>query len=284
MKSHRHLQGLTLIELLVAIALGLLVLLAASNLLISSSRSATDVQGRNELLEESQIAQNYMAAQIREAVYVFPVGTTFDLGGGDTVKRPGGGAWKVGEVNKPSIVAFIRPPQSLPTVTNTCTSTSSTGIIASNVKYCYQFFAYYPMLRSSWVAQAGGQNNPGIDIANESRWVLVELRRKYATAPMIASLTASSYMPPYTDGEYGRLLLDYVQPQSLALTGTPPLFEVTTAAPQAPGNTSVTINLALSRQVGGRAVTVPTRNAGTTGPQSVTPLVVTPRNVGNLAP
>ncbi|CAM3512977.1 PilW family protein [Deinococcus frigens] len=273
MTRRPHLQGLTLIELLVAIALGLIVFLVAANLLESSSRSATDLQGRSELLEESQIAQNYMAAQLREAVYVFPAGTTFDLGGGETVKRPGGGAWKVGEVDKPSIAAFVRPPQLLPAAN-----------CSGDVRYCYQFFAYYPMLRSSWVAQAGPQNNPGADLGNANRWVLVELRRKYASAPLLSSLQVNGYTPPYTNGEYGRLLLDYVQSQPLALPDTPPLFEVKTDTPQAPGNTSVTINLALSRQTRGRAITVPGRDAATTGPQSVTPLVVTPRNVGNLAP
>ncbi|QFP75939.1 PilW family protein [Deinococcus sp. AJ005] len=280
MKRRATTQGLTLIELLVAIALGLLVLLAATNLLISSSRSATDVQGRSELLEESQIAQNYMAAQIREAVYVFPAGTTITLGAtGYTFKNPvtSNGTWVVGQADAP-IVAFVRPPQLLPAGANTC---------ASDVKYCYQFFAYYPVRRSVWTGSGGATslNNPGIDTSNTDRWVLVEYRSNYASAPALSSLNVSGYSA--ASGSSGRLLLDYVQPQALALANTPPLFEVITPPAgtlQAPGNTSVTINLAVSRQTRGRAVTVPPRNATTTGPQSVTPLVVTPRNVGNLSP
>ncbi|CAM4140164.1 PilW family protein [Deinococcus marmoris] len=273
-------QGLTLIELLVAIALGLAIFLVASNLLVSSSRSATDLQGRNELLEESQIAQNYMAAQIREAVYVFPVGTTITLGGGYTTRRPVTGDWKVGDAAAP-IVAFVRPPQLLPNPTGPL-SEQCTGTASGDIRRCYKFIAYYPVKRSDWVSGATSFNNPGADEINKDRWVLVEYRNNYVSAPALSTLNVPSYSA--ASGGEGRLLLDYVQPQPLALTGTPPLFEVTTAAPQAPGNTSVTINLALSRQVGGRAVTVPARNAATTGPQSVTPLVVTPRNVGNLAP
>ncbi|MFC6660514.1 prepilin-type N-terminal cleavage/methylation domain-containing protein [Deinococcus multiflagellatus] len=82
--------GFTLIELLVAVALALVVLFAASNLLISSSGSATNLQARNELLQEGQIAMNYIATNVREAAYVYPDGTTLNLGGGDTTRRPGG--------------------------------------------------------------------------------------------------------------------------------------------------------------------------------------------------
>lgn len=294
--KRRSTQGLTLIELLVAIALGLIVLLAATNLLISSSRSATDVQGRNELLEESQIAQNYMAAQIREAVFVFPVGTTITLGAtGYTFRNPvsNNGTWTVGQANAP-IVAFVRPPQLLPNPSGPL-SEQCTGTASGDTRRCYQFIAYYPVLRNVWTGTGGATslNNPGEDDSNGNRWVLVEYRSNYVpvnlaapSSPSLSQLAVSSYG---RTGGSGRLLLDYVQPESppLALPDTPPLFQVTTPAagtPEAPGNTSVTINLAVSRQVGGRAVTVPGRNAGTTGPQSVTPLVVTPRNVGNLVP
>ncbi|OLV15664.1 PilW family protein [Deinococcus marmoris] len=293
MKRHST-QGLTLIELLVAIALGLLVLLAATNLLISSSRSATDLQGRSELLEESQIAQNYMAAQIREAVYVFPAGTTITLGAtGYTFRNPvsNNGTWTVGQPNAP-LVAFVRPPQLLPNPSGPL-SEQCTGTASGDTRRCYQFIAYYPVLRSVWTGTGGATslNNPGEDDSNGNRWVLVEYRSNYVPAslaapssPSLAQLAVSSYS---RTGGSGRLLLDYVQPKPLALPSTPTLFEVTTPPAgtlQAPGNTSVTINLAVSRQTRGQAVTVPARNATTTGPQSVTPLVVTPRNVGNLSP
>lgn len=276
MKRH-SIQGLTLIELLVAIALGLIIFLVAANLLESSSRSASDLQGRSELLEESQIAQNYMAAQIREAVYVFPAGTTITLGGGYTTKRPMTGDWKVGEAVAP-IVAFVRPPSLLP-------GTTLGTQCPADQNRCYKFIAYYPVKRSDWVSGATSYNDPGTDEINKDRWVLVEYRNNYASAPALSTLTVPSYSA--ASGGEGRLLLDYVQPQALALPSTPPLFEVITPPAgtlQAPGNTSVTINLAVSRQTRGQAVTVPARNATTTGPQSVTPLVVTPRNVGNLSP
>ncbi|WP_309569802.1 prepilin-type N-terminal cleavage/methylation domain-containing protein, partial [Deinococcus sp.] len=88
--------GFTLIEMLVAMALGLVILAIASDLLISSSRTASDLQGRNDLLQESQIAQNYIVAQLREAVYVFPDGSDVNLGAAVTTARPGGSAWRVG--------------------------------------------------------------------------------------------------------------------------------------------------------------------------------------------
>ena len=60
-------RGLTLIELLVALALALIALFAASNLLISSTQSAGDLQVRSDLLLEQQVAQNYLLANVREA-------------------------------------------------------------------------------------------------------------------------------------------------------------------------------------------------------------------------
>lgn len=262
--------GFTLVELLIGMALALIVLFAASNLLTSSSRSATDLQGRNELLEESQIAQNYVAGQVREAAFVFPAGTTLNLGTGYTTARPGGGAWVVGATAAP-IVAFVRSPR----VSGNC---------ATDAEACYKFMAYYPVRRSFWASNATGSNNPGPDPANADRWVLVEYRSNYATKPALAAL-GSSYTPP--SGE-GRLLLDYVRPASLAPAGTPALFtqtaDATPGTPQESGDVQVSMNLAISRQVGGSSVTIPTAQAGSAPEATVRTVTVAPRNLGNLSP
>lgn len=250
-------RGLTLVELLVAVALGLLVLAVASNLLISSSRTASDVQARNELLQEGQIAQNYLAAQLREAAHVFLPGTVLDLGG------PGWGlgqtSWTVGDPAQPA-VALVRPPR----------------VLGANCpaapEQCYQFLAYLAVPRQSWVEAASGPDDPGADPRNADRWVLVEVRRLYAAGPPAASLGGGAYTPPPGDG--GRLLLDYVRPAE-----APPLFVVNGSA-QAPGQLSVDINLALSRRLGGQELRVPA--AGDTPAVSVTTVQVAPRNLGNL--
>ena len=175
-----HRSGFTLIELLVALALGLVILAVASDLLISSSRSATDLQGRNDLLQESQIAQNYLVAQLREAVYVFPQDTDLNLGAAATTARPGGSTWRVGETTWP-VVAFVRPPRQVGTPCVT-----APGVLDPDS--CYQFLAYYPLPRATWVGAVGGADNPGPDAVNADRWVLVEYRSTYAAAPSMATL------------------------------------------------------------------------------------------------
>ncbi|GHF45817.1 prepilin-type N-terminal cleavage/methylation domain-containing protein [Deinococcus metalli] len=269
--------GFTLIELLVALALGLVILLVASDLLISSSRSASDLQGRNDLLQESQIAQNYMVAQLREAAYVFPEGTTLALGAGATTTPPGESAWRVGDDTWP-VVAVVRPPRRVGTP---CVLPSG----VTDPDACYQFLAYYPLPRDTWVGAVSGADDPGPDAANGGRWVLVEYRSTYPAAPPLSLLPGGSggaYTPP--PGGAARLLLDYVQPPALALPGTPPLFTVTNlnGGPwrQTPGDISVTVNLAVSRRIGRQDVTVPNRGADAAG--SVTTVGTVPRNLGKL--
>lgn len=281
--------GFTLVELLVAVALGLAILVIASDLLISSSRSASDLQGRNELLQESQIAQNYLVSQLREAVYVFPQGTTLSLGADYKTQSPlGGSSWSVGAAGAP-IVAFVRPPVLLtgtpdplgPGTIGECAVAS----VVNEPRACYRFMAYYPVLRSVWMGGATGANRPSDDPANEGRWVLVEYRDTYLSPPTLSGLAVPSYA---RSGGEARLLLDYVQPPGLALPTFPPLFVVNdlrdgtggSAATPRPGDASVTVNLSVSRRIGRRDVTVPSR--GSSGPNSVTTVVVVPRNLGNL--
>ncbi|WP_157451144.1 PilW family protein [Deinococcus puniceus] len=271
-RHNRHLQGVTLIELLVGMTLAVLVLATAFNLFTSSTKTASDLQNRNELQAELQIAQNYLAAQVREAVYVFPNNTTLNLGTGYTTKRPVTGSWRIGSAAAP-VLAFIKPPED---VTVNC---------PANENGCYKFYAYYPVLRSYWVGNATSYNNPGQDPQNDNRWVLAEYRANYSTPPLLSTLS-SAYTPPA--GGQGRLLLDYVQPTALALAGTPTLFVQQDApAPanvQASGSVSVTLNFALSRQLRGSVMNLPGRGASTPAADTVRAVTVFPRNLGSLAP
>ncbi|WP_019010626.1 PilW family protein [Deinococcus aquatilis] len=268
----RHLQGVTLIELLIGMALALIVMVAAFDLFTSSTKSAFNLQTRSELLAELQIAQNYLAAQVRDAVYVFPQGTTLNLGGGYTTEHPLDGTWRVGDQAVP-VLAFIKPPE------------DTTKGCPSNEDGCYKFYAYYPVLRSSWVSGATSYNDPGQDPQNGNRWLLVEYHSNYRVPPQLASL-ASPYTPPA--GGSGRLLLDYVQPTALALAGTPALFVQKDApAPatvQSSGTVSVTLNFALSQQLRGSVLNLPGRSATAAPAATVRTVTVFPRNLGSLAP
>ncbi|WP_291431129.1 type II secretion system protein J [Deinococcus sp.] len=260
----------TLIELLIAVALALIIMFAASSLLISSSRSSGDLQARNDLLQEFQIAQNYLIANVREAAYVYPQGTTLNLGSGVTTERPGGGNWVVGSASAP-ILAIVKAPQE-----------AVSGCTVSNDRACYKFKAYYPVLRGTWVTGVGpaSQNNPGADPGNQDAWLLIEYTKNLirTTPPTVTELTALA--PGGLNGEDGKLLLDYVQP---AVAGLPPLFTAPPAGPQVAGQTRVTVNLSVSRAVAGKAVVIPARSSAdpATWVQSV---VVSPRNVGRLNP
>ncbi|MDB5044243.1 MAG: hypothetical protein JWQ08_293 [Deinococcus sp.] len=271
--QERHLQGVTLIELLIGMGLAAIVLAAAFNLFTSSTKTASELQTRNELLSEMQTAQNYLAAQLREAVYVFPRGTALNLGTGYSTKRPVAGAWQVGAQAAP-VVAFIKPPE------------DTTQPCSSNENGCYKFYAYYPLTRSGWVSSATSFNNPGQDPQNGDRWVLAEYRSSYTTPPLLSAL-ASPYSPP-SSGQSGRLLLDYLQPAALALAGTPALFVQQDApAPatvQTAGAVSVTLNFAVSRQLRGSVLRLPGRTATTPAADTVRPVTVFPRNLGSLAP
>ncbi|MFB9994413.1 PilW family protein [Deinococcus oregonensis] len=284
----RRTQGLTLIELLIGLSLALIVLTAAFNLFISSSQTASELQIRNDLRSEMQIAQNYLAAQVREAVYVFPRGTALQLGSGYTTKRPGLGTWRVGDDAAP-VLAFIRPPESAGAA---CTNSNKDG--------CYAFYAYYPVLRSGWVSNAMGANNPGQDGQNQDRWLLVEYRanfvppttltaaEKKAFRPSLSAINlASPYNPP-ASGQGGRLLLDYVRPAALAPAGAPPLFTQqdapTPATLQTPGAVSVSINLTSSRRIRGKVLQIPGQDAASLPADTVQTITVFPRNLGSLAP
>ena len=283
------LEGFTLIELLVALALGLAILIIASDLLISSSRSASDLQGRNELLQESQIAQNYLVGQLREAVYVFPQGAAISLGVDYKTQSPlGGSSWSVGALGAP-IVAFVRPPGLVPGAPDPLApgviGECAVGLVINEPRACYRFMAYYPVLRSVWMDGAAGSNRPAEDGVNSGRWVLVEYRSIYPIPPTLSELAATGYA---RRGGEARLLLDYVQPPELTPPTLPALFAVNdlragggggVAIPR-PGDTSVSVNLAVSRRIGRRDVTVPSR--GSSGLNSVTTVVVVPRNLGNL--
>ncbi|GGR25049.1 prepilin-type N-terminal cleavage/methylation domain-containing protein [Deinococcus ruber] len=255
----RAAQGFTLLELLVAMALLGVVLASIFALNMSTSRAATSLQARSQLIQESQSVQNYMAGKLGQAAYVFPVGSTLLMGNGYSTKRPSGGnSWIVGT---DPIVAFVLPPRR--PVAGACNS-------AAGPDTCYAFYAFYAMKRSDLIANAAGVLNPGPDAANDSTaWVLMEYRANY---------TPSGFTPTVIASETGRLLMDYLRPTSQSGADTNFLFRQAdgvspTTGLETPGSTTVTVNLAAQRRVTGQIVSVPTGTLPTT-------LTVYPRNVG----
>ena len=270
-ENHR-IQAFTLIELLIALALLGTILAAVVYVNIGTVRASASLQARNELLADTQVAQNYMVSKLKQASYIFPVGANVQMtaAGGTSTKPTGGTNWVVGT---DPIIAFIMPPT---TVTpGGCTPATATTV----ANPCYAFYAYYAMKRSAYVAASSGTDDPGDDGLNDpTSWVLIEYRGYYSN---IASYGGNSYSTAAIDiptGNRGRLLLDYVQAVSIA-----PLPFVVANAPslaisQAPGITNVTLNLAVQRNVAGQIIQLPGINTNTPAGRYIQ--TVYPRNVG----
>ncbi|WP_022800100.1 PulJ/GspJ family protein [Deinococcus ficus] len=250
--------GFTLIELLVAMALMGIVLFAVASFFTQGSRVSSQSNSRAELQQEILTAQQVIAGRLREAFYVYPPGKLVSLPTlpGHPTANPftGGTAWTV---QTHPVLAMILPP--------------APGTAE------YRFFAYYPVLRSTWVAQTSGANlrakNPGEDGANASAWVLAEYRAPlpgYAPQPFDRSTrrtpggvadtvstlvwpgAAAAALTPQANAQ-ANLVADYLRPVA---GGSPPLFAYQVQSVQGGAGTmqvvtGVTLNLNGQRQRGG---------------------------------
>lgn len=250
----RRQQGLTLVELLVGLALAGLVTSALLSLNISTSQTSSLLNSRNDLLAETQLAQNYVAAKLREAAYVFPTGTALTLSATNSfsTQKPGAASstWTVGT---DPIVAVILPPE------------ESGSCVTGAPQFCYTFYAYYPVQRATVTANATGAAQPGPDARNDaSAWVLMEYRRPY-TALALGTVLGTAQATGLS-GASGQIVMDYLRPPA---TGESPLFSQVNGQQQ--GVSRLTLRLAGAR-LGSRETRVPQ-----TGRYEV---AVYPRNVG----
>jgi len=270
--------GLTLIELLIGLLLVGVVMAALATLNLGTSRATRSLQAQNEMLSEEQTTINYMAGKLREAAYVFPNGSSFQLASsGNTLKDPNGSyVWNIGT---DPMVAFVIPPR---TVEPGRCATESAKTSGDWAQYCYAFYAFYAIKRSDLTADTGANsrtNNPGPDPSNDTdAWVLMEYRGYYTTT--VLGYPGSGYSNTLTNipgatsngGSSGRLLMDY-----LPKMDTPPaLFVSPASGTQVAGQTTVVMNIAAQQLAGGAGnggmIRVP--NTG------YTTLTVYPRNIG----
>lgn len=258
--------GFTLVELLIGMALMGVVLLAVFNVNLSSTRASMSLQTRNDLLPETQIAQTYMLSKLREAAYVYPTATAFDLGTDPTVRNPrtGSGAWTVGS---DAFLAVVLPPRS---GTPNCAATAPAVPDTAN---CYTLYAYYPVLRSVLTGSttlSSGRRPAAEPLNDASTWVLMEYRRSFG------KLTGSTFPVLSANTTQGTLVMDYLVPVTVPqVTNVPDrLFSLARdTGIQQVGQTSITVNLAAQRQLGGSpSVRVPGSGRST--------VTVFPRNVG----
>lgn len=244
-KSPHRSSGFTLIEVLVSILLIGIVLAALMSFFSQSTKLSSQSSSRSELQQETLNAQQLMAGRLREAWYIFPVGTSLNLGGA-LRQNPinNSSAWIVGTH---PIVAMILPP----------TQTGGTCLQSSR-QFCWKAFAYYPVKRSVWVSattNSAGEatsSNPGADPSNDpNTWVLVELRKT------LYGFTPSNYppttLPNISKGSDANLLADYIAPTN-ASAAPYTMFDFESNAALVRG---VKFNLALSRMAQGKELRLP---------------------------
>lgn len=248
-------QGFTLVEMLIGTAIFGILMLAFTQIFGGSLKASSEINARNELVSEGQIAQQLVASRLQSAYYIYPPGTSMQLtGSGSTAKNTVNGAstytWIVG--TNP-FIAMILPPNT----TGTCTSSFTNA--------CFSFYAYYPVLRSELIDKHKAIA-PDADPNNASAWVLMEYRANLvdgvnrssnllATPPsepngtFMTVTTNSASTNPTVKGQPGQMLIDYVQPLGTAPYNT--MFTVNTASK------FVDFNLRLLQNRGGKALTAP---------------------------
>ncbi len=218
-------KGFTLIEVLIALGILGVLLVALFQTIGGTAQVATSANSGNELLREGQIAQQVLASRLKEACFVYPGGATIVMGAGSTTQNTLGTPTPNWIVNTDPIVAMILPPNSRD--------------IDVNPGAFYRFFAYYAVKRADFLAMGAisSPNKPSADALNDnSVWVIMEYRRDLVAFPSGGTAKCATMTGAAITGASGRLLVDYISP-AVPINS---LFTV--------GAETVTYNLQLQKQ------------------------------------
>lgn len=206
--SKKFTLGFTLIEMLIALTLLSIIMLAFMNILTSSLKATRTLNNQANLLIEAQTAQNFVANRIQEAVCLYPQNQVVTLGNSaivrNTLKATPNQSWTVGQ---DPFIAMVVPPAAGSTM--------------------FRFFAYYPMRRADFLTAS--TLPPDADPQNDqSTWVLLEYRSNFDPNDIIANfdpqinrIQCDNNVLNLIQGNQGRLLADYIQP---AVVGNYQLF------------------------------------------------------------
>ncbi|MFN4250780.1 prepilin-type N-terminal cleavage/methylation domain-containing protein [Deinococcus sp.] len=189
--------GLTLIEILIALALSLLVLGAAYALTTSTAQANAVLTTRSQLTNEATVASSLLSARLREACAVFPQNTAVTLPAGVAGTRNAANTtiWRVGA---DPFVAFVVP--------------ASTAVSGSTP----MMYAYYLLSRDQYNAQMPAAQKI-VAHSTETSQVLMEFEVPVTAAACTAPLTLTT--APGTNAQ-ALLLAEYVR----APTTAEPLF------------------------------------------------------------
>ena len=247
-------QGFTLIEMLVGMAIFGILMLAFTQIFGGSLKASSQINSRNELVSEGQIAQQLIASRLQSAYYLYS-GTlqlTDSATTKNTVRSGAGQNWIVG--TDPFIAVLVPPEEN-----NTCLPSNEEPCTCKVGRdgNCFTFYAYYPMLRSSLISAAPA-SAPPTDPNNANVWVLMEYRanlydnvirngNQLRSPPLPGTAFGTAY---FGGGRSGKMLIDYVQP----LGATAPynkMFTIDTT------NKFVDFNLRLQQNRMGKTLTAP---------------------------
>ena len=253
--THRTEAGFTLLELLIGVAIMGVIMLAFTQLFSGSLRASSDINARNELLSEGQIAQQLIVSRLKGASYVYPPNTSFTMT--NTVRTQntirGDQNWTVG---MDPIVAMIVPPEGNPDDPNPSTSVQCNSDSVREKNMCFMFYAYYPIERKVLIEGINPKFAPDPDPANEKVWLLMEYRARIYDFQMrshtnrLASAPTPNTVLARMPGRPAQILVDYVEPTSGA---QPPLFAIQ-------NDGSVAFNLRMQRTQRGKTLELPPLN------------------------
>ncbi len=279
----RRRQGFTLVEMLVGMVILSILTLAFTQIFGGSLRASAEINARNELVYEGQVAQQLIASRLQSAYYLYS-GTLQLTGGGatteNTIRSGANQNWTVGV---DPFVAMLLPPswdeakESAEDArigrasSRLCPlNSASSSVKDRDKKYCFTFYAYYPIRRAKLI-EGAKTSSPPADPNNADVWVLMEYRanifdgvnrlsNQLRSPPLPGTTFGTAY---FGGGRSGEMLTDYVQPLGAAPYNT--MFAVNTAG------RFVDFNLRLQQNRSGKALTAP----GGTAPLSTR---IYPRN------
>ena len=210
-------RGFTLVELLLASAIFMIILIVVSQTLGSTGSMTNKYVGRTELLEDTRTAGQLIEDEVAKAVYVYPPGMSVRLGSGSgyTINGPtsSSGAWTTGD----RFLAFIQSPRNLAIDCAPAIDPALVGSGAASRDGCLLFVAYYPVLRSSVVTNASGGARINASAPNDNQWTLFEYRRWLPGERLLGTnetekptLNVTVNVPSDVSGSAGNMLADFL--------------------------------------------------------------------------
>lgn len=236
-------NGFTILEVLLSLLILGIISLAFIRIFSVTLDATNRINSRNSLLHEAQIAVQVIASRVKLAWYVFPDGTRIRINGGATTRNhlAKSNTWVVGT---DPILALVLPPK-MPGKTELC-NPANPGFDSG---YCFRFFAYYAIRRSDYLAAISSTSSEALfpDNYNDDTWVIMEFRRRLVGITNPSAITPPNGGPMYA-GVKGRLLIEYVQPESES-----PMYSLFTVQP----DSSVVLSLRMLQHASKRDYRVP---------------------------